>query len=90
MTVQISQVILAGLVIIGFFGCLLVLLINPSTLTDLNREPVMLMIGALIAAFSGLMGYFFGSSAGSARKTNLLAKANPIPDDVIEMTKPVQ
>ena len=80
MTVQVSQVILAGLVIVGFFGCLLALLINPSTLTDLNREPVMLMIGALIAAFSGLMGYFFGSSAGSARKTNLLAKAEPVID----------
>ena len=78
MTVQVSQVILASLVVIGFFGCLLALLINPETLSDLNREPVMLMIGALIAAFSGLMGYFFGSSAGSARKTNLLAKAEPI------------
>jgi hypothetical protein len=80
MTVQVSQVILASLVVIGFFGCLLALLINPETLSDLNREPVMLMIGALIAAFSGLMGYFFGSSAGSARKTNLLAKAEPIID----------
>jgi hypothetical protein len=78
MTVQVSQVILASLVVIGFFGCLLALLINPETLSDLNREPIMLMIGALIAAFSGLMGYFFGSSAGSARKTNLLAKAEPI------------
>ncbi len=82
MTVQVSQIILASLVVIGFFGCLLALLINPETLSDLNREPVMLMIGALIAAFSGLMGYFFGSSAGSARKTNLLAKAEPI----IELT----
>ena len=85
MTVQVSQVILASLVVIGFFGCLLALLINPETLSDLNREPVMLMIGALIAAFSGLMGYFFGSSAGSARKTNLLAKAEPInPTDEIK------
>jgi hypothetical protein len=86
MTVQVSQIILASLVVIGFFGCLLALLINPGTLSDLNREPVMLMIGALIAAFSGLMGYFFGSSAGSARKTQLLAKAEPI----IELTNPVK
>jgi hypothetical protein len=86
MIVQVSQVILASLVVIGFFGCLLALLVNPNTLSDLNREPAMLMIGALIAAFSGLMGYFFGSSAGSARKTNLLAKAEPI----IDLTDPVK
>jgi hypothetical protein len=80
MTVQVSQAILASLIVIGFFGCLIALLINPGTLSDLNREPVMLMIGALIAAFAGIVGYFFGSSAGSARKTNLLAKAEPIID----------
>ena len=80
MTVQVSQAILASLIVIGFFGCLVALLINPGTLSDLNREPVMLMIGALIAAFAGIVGYFFGSSAGSARKTNLLAKAEPIID----------
>ena len=80
MTVQVSQAILASLIVIGFFGCLIALLINPGTLSDLNREPVMLMIGALIAAFAGIVGYFFGSSAGSARKTNLLARAEPIID----------
>ena len=80
MTVQVSQAILASLIVIGFFGCLIALLINTGTLSDLNREPVMLMIGALIAAFAGIVGYFFGSSAGSARKTNLLAKAEPIID----------
>jgi len=80
MTVQVSQAILASLIVVGFFGCLIALLINPGTLSDLNREPVMLMIGALIAAFAGIVGYFFGSSAGSARKTNLLAKAEPIID----------
>jgi len=80
MTVQVSQAILASLIVVGFFGCLIALLINPGTLSDLNREPVMLMIGALIAAFAGIVGYFFGSSAGSARKTNLLAKTEPIID----------
>ena len=86
MTIQISQVILAALVIIGFFGCLLTLLIHPQALTDLNREPVMLMLGSLVAAFAGLMGYFFGSSAGSAAKTKLLAMAEPI--DLTNEVKP--
>lgn len=78
MTVQVSQVILAALIIIGFFGSLLTLLIRPETLNEMNKEPVMIMVGALVSAFAGLIGYFFGSSAGSARKTNLLAKAEPI------------
>ena len=81
-----SQLAIGSLVVIGFFGSLVILLIRPETINDMNREPVMMMVGALIAAFSGLMGFFFGSSAGSARKTDLLAKADPI--ELTEEAKP--
>jgi len=80
MTIALSQVIIGALVVIGFFGSLVMLLLKPEVLNDVNREPIMLMVGALIAAFSGLMGFFFGSSAGSARKTDLLAQADKIID----------
>lgn len=78
MTITLAQVIIGALVVIGFFGSLAMLLIDPSVISEINREPIMLMVGALIAAFSGLMGFFFGSSAGSARKTDLLARSDPI------------
>ena len=87
MTIQVSQVILASLVVIGFFGCLIVMMINPEALKESNREAVMIMVGALVAGFSGLMGYFFGSSAGSAKKTEIIASQK---EDIVELTKPIQ
>lgn len=78
MTIALSQVIIGSLVVLGFFGSLIMLLLKPEIINEVNREPIMLMVGALIAAFSGLMGFFFGSSAGSARKTDLLAQAEKI------------
>jgi hypothetical protein len=80
MTIGISQVIIGALVVIGFFGSFAMLLYKPDVFTEVNKDALMLMIGALVAAFSGLMGFFFGSSAGSARKTDLLARSEPIID----------
>jgi len=81
MTIAWTQIVIGGLVVIGFFGILGMLLFRPENFNELNREPIMLMVGALIAAFSGLMGFFFGSSAGSARKTDLLARSPAIDTD---------
>ena len=81
MTIAWTQIVICGLVVIGFFGILGMLLFRPESFSELNREPIMLMVGALIAAFSGLMGFFFGSSAGSARKTDLLARSPAIDTD---------
>jgi len=86
MTIGNAQVIIGALVVIGFFGSFAMLLYKPDVFTEVNKDALMLMIGALVAAFSGLMGFFFGSSAGSARKTELLSKAEP----VIDLTNPVK
>lgn len=40
----------------------------------MSREPLMLLIGGLSAAFGGVVQYWFGSSAGSADKTAMLKK----------------
>jgi hypothetical protein len=74
MTVGIAQLIIGSLVVIGFFGSFAMLLYKPEVFTEMNKDALMLMVGALVSAFAGLMGFFFGSSAGSARKTDLLAK----------------
>lgn len=41
-----------------------------------NREPLMLVIGFLIAKAGTVVDYFFGSSSGSAAKTEALTNAN--------------
>ncbi len=38
------------------------------------RDPLYILIGALAAAFGSAVGYFFGSSHGSAEKNELLAR----------------
>jgi hypothetical protein len=84
MTIGISQIAIGALVVIGFFGSFAMLLYRPDVFTETNKDALMLMIGALVSAFAGLMGFFFGSSAGSARKTDLLAKRSN-QDDCIEL-----
>ena len=37
------------------------------------REPLLILVGALGAAFGAVINYVFGSSQGSAAKTELLA-----------------
>jgi hypothetical protein len=71
MQISISQIVIGALVVIGFFGSFAMLLYRPDVFTETNKDALMLMIGALVSAFAGLMGFFFGSSAGSARKTDL-------------------
>ena len=41
------------------------------------REPLLILVGALGAAFGGVINYVFGSSMGSAAKNELLARREP-------------
>lgn len=41
-----------------------------------NREPLMLIIGFLIAKAGTVVDYFFGSSKGSSEKNDLLKKGD--------------
>jgi hypothetical protein len=62
---------------LGLFGLLAFLCshdVPPATQTLLN-----IMIGSLGAAWIGIVAYYFGSSSGHARATELLAKAGPVP-----------
>ena len=62
----IAQYLLASVVIIGFFCVLSLVLWKDKTGADI-------LVGGLAAAFGSVVGYFYGSSASSARKDELIA-----------------
>lgn len=67
--------ILATVVTVGFFGILGMMLTGK---VDSNNPALMMMLGSLGTAWTGIIAYYFGSSAGSQAKTDLLSKAQPI------------
>lgn len=62
--------ILAILVTMGFFGILGFMLMNSDYRPT---EPLLVMLGSLGTAWTMVIGFYFGSSHGSQRKSDLLA-----------------
>lgn len=62
---------LAGAVTIGFFGILGMMLFGTM---DANNPAILMMLGSLGTAWTGIIAYYFGSSAGSQAKTEMLSK----------------
>ena len=72
--------VLAMAVTAGFFGILLLMAFQP--LPGTNKDLVNVIVGALGTAWISIIGYYFGTSVGSMRKTELLAKPSvPITAD---------
>ena len=67
---KIAMYILGVLIVVGFFALLVLLLFKP--IPENNSEVLYLAIGSLLSSFSMVVGYFYGSSAGSAQKTELM------------------
>lgn len=66
--------LMAIAVTLGFFGILVGLMTNHFQTSD----ALMLMLGSLGTAWTGIIAFYFGSSAGSQRKDELLHKSTPI------------
>ena len=65
--------ILAISVTVGFFG----ILIGMMTETFKTSDALMLMLGSLGTAWTGIIAFYFGSSAGSQAKDDLLHQSTP-------------
>jgi len=69
-----TPTVLAYATTIGFFGILAAIMFAPIPAGVMNMLNIML--GILGTCWTGVFGYYFGSSAGDMHKTNLLAQAN--------------
>jgi len=63
--------ILAGVICLGFFAMCGMLMFQ--AIPEGQANAVMILFGALAGAFGSVVGYFFGSSASSAAKTEIIA-----------------
>jgi len=66
--------IMAIAVTIGFFGILIGLMTDHFKTSD----ALMLMLGSLGTAWTGIIAFYFGSSAGSQKKDELLHQSTPL------------
>ena len=67
--------LLSILVTAGFFGILGYLMVKPA---DTGNTPLMIMLGSLGTAWTGIIAFYFGSSAGSQKKDQMLFNSAPV------------
>ena len=66
--------VLSMLVTVGFFGILIWLMVHPA---DTANTPLMIMLGSLGTAWTGIIAFYFGSSASNSRKDEMLYNSVP-------------
>ena len=71
---ELYMYILGGVIVLAFFVMLYLLILN--TVPQANESLLNITVGALIGSFTTVVGYFYGSSKGSADKTEHLTKNN--------------
>lgn len=67
---EIAMYTLAGIIVVGFFVLLYITIYKE--IPEANKDILNIVVGALIGSFTAVVGYFFGSSAGSKEKTKML------------------
>ncbi|MNL17218.1 hypothetical protein D3C87_1382990 [compost metagenome] len=59
----------------GFFGMLAVMVF--AEIPERSKDPIYILLGTLGGTFSSIVAYYFGSTAGGQKKSELLAKTKP-------------
>ena len=73
MTVKDKMPTILGISVnIAFFGVILALIFR--TVPTESRDTLLILLGALTVGWKDVYGYYFGSSAGSAKKDETIAK----------------
>lgn len=67
--------VLAYAITVGFFAILLTLMFGEIPMG--SKEVLYIMLGTLGTAWTGVISYYFGSTASSSEKNKLLAAAQP-------------
>lgn len=67
--------VLAYLVTAGFFTMLAVMVF--AEIPERSKDPIYILLGTLGGTFSAIVSYYFGSTAGGQKKSELLAKTKP-------------
>lgn len=67
--------ILAVIIVTGFFGILIAMMMGLLTASD--QQALLILLGSLSAGFGAVLNFFFGSSRGSQNKDVLLAQSTP-------------
>jgi hypothetical protein len=74
-TKSIIPPILATITTIGFFGILALLFFNK---VDASNTALMIMLGSLGTAWTGVISFYFGSSASSQNKDQMIYNSTPM------------
>jgi hypothetical protein len=83
-TKSIIPPILATITTIGFFGILALLFFNR---VDPTNNALMIMLGSLGTAWTGVIGFYFGSSASSQNKDQMLYNSTPMTQPTTKQDK---
>lgn len=68
---KILQVLLGTIVAMGFFAVFYI--VATQAVPPDNKEIFLMLVGALVGAFTTVIGFAFGSSVGSQRKDDVNA-----------------
>lgn len=71
---------LALLLTVAVVGVLFLLCYVP--MPPLSKDAILLILGALLARLGDVLSYYYGTSEGSQRKTELLMPSQPVPPEV--------